>query len=283
MYLLLSEYLNHLAQERGYAENTIEAYERDALQFLNYHETHHKRMQSLSRREINQFIGELRKQGNATTSILRKISSIRGFYQWMGEKGFIKDNPFLMVELPKRTKTLPKILTVSDISRLLESELSLKEKVIIELLYACGLRVSELVDLQVQSIDLSGGYLRCLGKGNKERLIPLGDISIQVLRSYLTEANLDNADPLLVKDILKTPMTRREVWQQVKELGHLIGKEIYPHTFRHSFASHLLENGADLRVVQELLGHSDISTTQIYTQVSKSHLRNAHRNVFDRV
>jgi integrase/recombinase XerD len=202
-------------------------------------------------------------------------------------KGMVNDNPLALLELPKRRKTLPKVLTVGEISRLLSSEsLCLQDKVIVELLYACGLRVSELVGLPVKAIDLGGGYIRVLGKGGKERLIPLGDVSVMVLKKYLADTGLAGDDPLLAQlagadALFRQPMNRREVWKRVRDMKQILGREVSPHTFRHSFATHLLENGADLRVVQELLGHSDISTTQIYTQISKRHVKLAHRNVFD--
>lgn len=286
MYLMLSEYLNHLSQERGYSPNTLEAYERDILEFLNYHEAQKTKLYSITRREVNRYLAELRNRKNATTSILRKISSIKGFYEWLQIRGTLRENPMALLELPKRRKPLPKVLSVTEVSRLLSSnELTLQEKVIVELLYACGLRVSELVNLQVKAIDISGGYIRVFGKGGKERLIPLGDVSVMVIKKYLLETGLKSDDPFLINldghGLLKTPLNRREVWQRVRDMKRIIGRDVSPHTFRHSFATHLLENGADLRVVQELLGHSDISTTQIYTQISKRHVKMAHRNVFD--
>lgn len=287
MYLVLSEYLDHLSRERGYASNTLEAYERDILEFLNYHESQQVKLYQINRRQVSRYLGELRNRSNATTSILRKISSIKGFYEWMQIKGMLRDNPLSLLELPKRRKTLPKVLSVVEVSRLLNSErLSLQDKVIVELLYACGLRVSELTALPVKAIDMGGGYIRVLGKGGKERLIPLGNVSVMVVRKYLSETGLQGEDPLLVTfegkgSLFKTPLNRREIWKRVRDMKQIIGREVSPHTFRHSFATHLLENGADLRVVQELLGHSDISTTQIYTQISKRHVKLAHRNVFD--
>lgn len=289
MYLILSEYLDHLSQERGYAPNTLEAYERDILEFLGYHETQRVKLYQITRREVNRYLGELRNRKNATTSILRKISSIKDFYEWMQIKGMLQDNPLSLLELPKRRKILPKVLSVSEVSRLLNSEqLCLQDKVIVELLYACGLRVSELASLTVKALDLSAGYIRVLGKGGKERLIPLGDVSVTVIRKYLLETALAGEDYLLVTfggkgSLFKTPLNRREIWQRVRDMKQVIGREVSPHTFRHSFATHLLENGADLRVVQELLGHSDISTTQIYTQISKRHVKLAHRHVFDAI
>ncbi|WP_373532688.1 site-specific tyrosine recombinase/integron integrase [Vampirovibrio sp.] len=287
MYLMLSEYLDHLSCERGYAANTLEAYERDILEFLRYHENRQVKLYQISRREVSRYLGELRTKNNATTSILRKISSVKGFYEWLQEKGTLRDNPLSLLELPKRRKILPKVLSVSEVSRLLNcDQLCRQDKVIVELLYACGLRVSELASLPVKAVDLDGGYIRVLGKGGKERLIPLGAVSVAVVREYLSETGLQGDDPLLVGfggkgGLFKTPLNRREIWQRVRDMKHIIGREVSPHTFRHSFATHLLENGADLRVVQELLGHSDISTTQIYTQISKRHVKMAHRNVFD--
>ncbi len=283
MFLLLSEYMNHLANERGYAVNTLDAYERDLTEWVADVESAKTtvKLSQITSRQMNRFVARLRQKGNATTTILRKISSIKGFFYWMQHKGYIQQNPLAVLEVPKRIKTLPKVLRVRDIERLLNSpKLSLQDKVIIELLYACGLRVSELTQLTVEQIDLPGGYLRCLGKRNKERLIPLGELSLQLLARYISESHLKGNDPLLVQDLLKEPINRKEIWSRVKSLGELIGKDVSPHTFRHSFATHLLENGADLRVVQELLGHSDISTTQIYTQISKKHIKNAHQSVF---
>jgi integrase/recombinase XerD len=287
MYLMLSEYLNYLSQERGYAPNTLEAYERDILEFLNFQEGRKIKLYQITRRSVNGYLAELRNRQNATTSILRKISSIKGFYEWLQIKGILKDNPLALLELPKRRTPLPKVLTVGEVSRLLNSDsISLQDKTIVELLYACGLRVSELTSLLVKSIDMGGGYLRVLGKGNKERLIPLGDVSMMVVKKYLQETGLQEEDHLFPhyegsKPLLKTPLNRRDVWQRVRNMRSLIGREVSPHTFRHSFATHLLENGADLRVVQELLGHSDIATTQIYTQISKRHVKLAHHNVFN--
>lgn len=287
MYLMLSEYLNYLSQERGYSPNTLEAYERDILEFLNYHEHKKAKLYQITRRAVNQYLGELRGRQNATTSILRKISSIKGFYEWLQIKGILRDNPLALLELPKRRTPLPKVLTVGEVSRLLSSDsISLQDKVIVELLYACGLRVSELTSLRVKSIDVGGGYLRVIGKGDKERLIPMGDVSVMVIRRYLAETGLKDNAPLFPNldgkvPLFDEPLNRRDVWQRVRNMRHIIGRDVSPHTFRHSFATHLLENGADLRIVQELLGHSDIATTQIYTQVSKRHIKLAHQGVFD--
>ena len=281
MYLLIAEYLEHLDAERGYANNTIEAYQRDLLEMMGFLDDRKKAFHQFSLREATHFLAFLRQKGNSTTSILRKISTVRGFFSWLNEKGILHENPLALLELPRKTRTLPKTLSVSEVTLLLSKVAdSPLDVVILELLYACGLRVSELTELKTKDIDCTMGYLRCIGKGGKERLIPLGDISSQVLARYIAQRHLGPEDFLLCLDLTQTAMTRKAVWERVKHLGTIVGKTISPHTLRHSFATHLLENGADLRVVQELLGHSDVATTQIYTHLSKKHLREAHRQVF---
>ena len=283
MFLLLSEYLNHLAQERGHSPHTLTAYERDIAEFSDFYQDHAKRPGQITLRQINRYLAHLRQNGLSTTSILRKVSSLRGFYRWMEARGYVQENPFLVIDLPRKSHLLPRVLSVRDVQTLMtHPRLQPQDQVIIELLYACGLRVSELCQLTVGSLELKTGYLKCLGKGSKERIIPLSDVSIEVLRHFIQKQQLKPEDTLLsLPNMPGIPITRRALWQRVKELGSLIGKNISPHTFRHSFATHLLENGADLRVVQELLGHSDIATTQIYTQLSKARIRQAHRDVFD--
>jgi len=284
MHLLLSEYIAHLAGERGYSPHTLAAYERDIAGFIDF-QVNHERVHEITRQDINRYLAALRGSRLATSSILRKLSSLKGFYHWLNEKGILSENPLLLIDLPKRNKTLPKVLSVGEMNTLLNSKLPLRDKIMIELLYACGLRVSELTGLTAGQIDLSGGYLKITGKGGKERLVPMGDVSIAVIRRYF-EANSHVGSgprpdmPVLAIDGAQAP-TRRQIWHRVRHLGSLVGRKISPHTFRHSFATHLLENGADLRVVQELLGHSDISATQIYTQVSKRHIKQAHHRVFN--
>ena len=276
----LSHYLDYMALERGYAENTLQAYERDILEYLAFLNT--QPPETLSRRLVNTYMRELRNKGNVTTTIIRKISSMKGFYNWLIQNNRVQENPFEFLDLPKRMKTLPKVLSVSEVQRLLDStDLGLNEKVALELLYACGLRVSELITLQIQQVSLDVGYVRCIGKGGKERLIPLGEITVALLERFLQlcRKNVPPNSPLLSRENGKA-YSRFDIWRLMKQLGQQLGKNISPHTLRHSFATHLLENGADLRVVQELLGHSDISTTQIYTQISRRHIRSAYKSVF---
>ena len=196
----------------------------------------------------------------------------------------LKHNPALAIEQPKLPKRLPKVLSMKEISDLLQKDMSLIEKSILELLYACGLRVSELTDLVINNIDLNAKYLRCTGKGSKERIIPIGKKACNALKNYFKEREY-----IIKKYNLKTKycfikengkkLTRQDVYLFINSLGKNISKDISPHTIRHSFATHLLENGADLRVVQELLGHSDVSTTQLYTHISKKRLKDIYFSI----
>lgn len=275
----LSAYLDFLAVERGYSDHTLAAYQRDILAFLNHTQVEDAQV-SVSRREANAYLRHLRQQGNATSTIIRKVSSLKGFYNWLIREERASENPFAFLDLPRRGKSLPKTLTVREVEKLLSApDLSLAHKVAIELLYACGLRVTELVTLSAEQVSLAGGYLRCLGKGNKERMIPMGDVTRDLLAVYLDQVQRQPDQPLLVQPDGRV-FSRYDIWRLLKALGETLGKSISPHTLRHSFATHLLENGADLRVVQELLGHSDISTTQIYTQISRGHMKHAYHSVF---
>jgi integrase/recombinase XerD len=249
------------------------------------------------------YLGQLRQQHKATSTLLRKTSSLRGFFDWLLDmapklidldfKQLPVENPMAFLEMPRKTKTLPKGLGNADINRLftlLESDLpchnnltplnpslQYRNRVILELLYGCGLRVSELARLTFGQLNLQAGYLRCIGKGGKERMIPLSEPALNTIRLYCDSRPTQHANSLVLDGL-----SRYQLWQLVKQWGQMLGRAfITPHTFRHSFASHLLENGADLRVVQELLGHSDIATTQIYTQVSKPRLRRVHQSIFD--
>ena len=235
----------------------------------------------IQRSQITTYIRNLHEKNYSPSSIMRKIAALRGFFKWLCVNGYCNTDPTLTLELPKAPKKLPKIMTVNEIETILNQNLSKSEKVIIELLYGCGLRVSELVNLNINDYDLSGKYIQCFGKGSKERIIPLGSKAVSAIKNYLPER-----DFLLQKFRLDTKrllihkhgreMTRQDVYNFIYEQGKKIHKAISPHTLRHSFATHLLENGADLRVVQELLGHSNVSTTQLYTHISKKRLKEVY-------
>lgn len=277
MFQIIGEYLEYLELEKGLAQNTLDAYRRDLSEFAKNIDN----IDSVNRMTINGFIRTLREKKLAPTSVIRKTASIRGFFKWAYSSGLIKQNPASTLEQPKVPQRLPKVITIKEVEELLHENLTPLEHVIMELLYSCGLRVSELVNLKLTDIDLASKYVRCFGKGSKERIIPMGEIAKQVIKEYLPERDL-----LLKKYNLSTKrlfilpngrlINRQDVYNLIHERGKLIHKNISPHTLRHSFATHLLENGADLRVVQELLGHSDVSTTQLYTHISKKRLKEVY-------
>ena len=278
----LSEYLNYLEIERGLSQNTIDAYRRDLSDFLEFCLSKGvEEIQKIERTHINGYFLSVHEKKLSPTSVMRKTASLRGFFKWLCANEICEKNPALTLEPPKVPKRLPKVITLEEINKILSENLNKKEKVIVELLYGCGLRVSELVNLKISDIDLSGKYLRCIGKGSKERIVPIGSMALKAIKNYdkerefILQKNKRNTKNLLVTDCGKN-ITRQDVYTFIHNLGAKIHKSISPHTLRHSFATHLLENGADLRVVQELLGHSDVSTTQLYTHISKKRLKEVY-------
>lgn len=278
----LAQYLEFLDVEKGLAQNTIDAYKRDLNDFLEFCKK--EDLGEVQRTQINSYIRNLHENKYSSTSILRKIASLRGFFKWADANGIIKTNPTLTLEQPKVPQRLPKVISVQEIEEILSQNLNKTESVIVELLYGCGLRVSELVNLNINDYDLNGKYIRCTGKGSKDRLVPLGKKAINAIKNYLPEReyliqkyNLDTKQ-LLINGKGKL-VNRQEVYTFIHNHGKMINKRISPHTLRHSFATHLLENGADLRVVQELLGHSDVSTTQLYTHISKKRLKEVYFSI----
>ena len=271
-------YLEFLEMEKGLAQNTILAYERDLIAFFDYFGGE---IENISRQNINSYIYYLKEKKYTATSVARKIASIRGFYRWVCVSGLLKQNPTEFLEQQKLPKKLPKVLTADEMNKIFAQNLDLAQKVIVELLYGCGLRVSELVGIKPSDIDLNGKYLRCFGKGAKERMVPLNKNAIDALKEYYPQREyIINKFNLPTKDLLLHEngrnYTRQDVWKFIRNLGQKLHKSISPHTLRHSFATHLLENGADLRVVQELLGHSDVATTQLYTHISKKRLKEVY-------
>lgn len=279
-------YIEYLEVERGLSENTLEAYRRDLTAFSDFfNELGIEDFSDIKRNHINLYIKNLHDKKYATTSITRVIASLRGCFSWLAANEVISHNPALSIEQPKLPKRLPKVLTIQEIEQILQNQLSITENAIIELLYAAGLRVSELTELTLQNIDLNSLYIRCFGKGSKERIVPIGHKAEFAIKKYLKEReyiakkyNVSSKFLFLNNDGRK--MTRQDIYTIIHKLGNdIIHKSISPHIFRHSFATHLLENGADLRVVQELLGHSDVSTTQLYTHVSKKRLKEVYFSI----
>jgi len=283
MFNLLSVYLEFIEIEKGLSNNSIEAYRRDLELFLEFFISKTS-LDDFVRQDILAYIKYLKENNYATSSITRKISSIKSFFRWACMTGNSTTNPTLAVELPKRPRRLPKVMTIKDIEDMLSKNLTTLQIIILELLYSCGFRVSELVSVNINDINIANKYIICTGKGNKERIVPVGKIAIEKLKQYLSDREYYIAKyKLTTKRLLINPngrlVNRQDVYNLVHSQGELINKNISPHTLRHSYATHLLENGADLRIVQELLGHSDVSTTQLYTHISKKRLKEVYFNV----
>lgn len=276
---ILAEYLDFLEIEKGLSKNTLEAYRRDLSNFFDF--CNDIDISKIQRTQINSYVRNLHEKKYSPTSIIRKIASLRGFFKWACANEKTKSNPTLTLEQPKIPQKLPKVMTAEEINSILNQDLSKLHRVIIELLYGCGLRVSELVNLKINDFDLNGKYLECTGKGSKDRIVPLGKKAISAIKNYLPEREYNlqkynlQSKQLLINEKGKQ-VTRQEVYTFIHEQGKKLHKAISPHTLRHTFATHLLENGADLRVVQELLGHSDVSTTQLYTHISKKRLKEVY-------
>lgn len=283
----IAEYCEYNEAERGLSDNTIEAYRRDLSDFCDFLNNNSiDDVREIKRIYINLYIKNLRDRGLKPASVVRKIAALRGWFGWLMTNGDIVIDPAMTLEHPKLTERLPKVLTMDEIKRIFCLQMTLLEKAIFELLYASGLRVSELTELKLNSIDLNSDFVRCSGKGAKERLVPMGKSAEKAIRAYLKERDYiikkyGISSKYLFLQTNGRHITRQYVYVFIKKTAEQIGKKASPHTIRHTFATHLLENGADLRVVQELLGHSDVSTTQLYTHVSKKRLKEVYFAIND--
>ncbi|MDT2679102.1 site-specific tyrosine recombinase XerD [Enterococcus gallinarum] len=289
------DYLHYLTIERGLSQNTRKSYERDLEQYLTFlTEQHIKDWQAVDRVLILSFLQQLQQSGKSSATIIRMVSSLRRFHQFLRQERFTDHDPMQHIDSPKKQQKLPDTLSLSEVERLIETPdtkevLGIRDRAIFEVMYATGLRVSELIGLQLKDLHLSMGLLQTTGKGDKERIVPLGDLAIQWIETYLEEARpfLTRKHPeeshLFVNNHGKQ-LSRQGIWKNLKALVRKAGitKNVTPHTLRHSFATHLLENGADLRTVQELLGHADISTTQIYTHITKKRMTEVYKQHFPR-
>lgn len=282
----ISEYLTYLEVERGLSQNTVLAYENDILGFFDYFKNIAD-PNEIKRIHFSEYTVYLAQNGLLSSSVTRKIASIKGFFRFLAANKEIKSNPSLSVSSPKIPKKLPKVISYEEIEKLLKNRLTIKEKAVFELLYATGLRVSELVNLTVKNVDFKTGLIRTTGKGSKDRIVPMGKKAKEALSRYMKERNLllkakmgsgAESDYIFLND-KSEKISRQWVYNFIKKQGETINKTISPHTIRHSFATHLLENGADLRAVQELLGHRSVVTTQLYTHISKKRLREVYFNI----
>ncbi|CAM2773028.1 site-specific tyrosine recombinase XerD [Dolosigranulum pigrum] len=292
----LAEYIIYLKIERGLSANTVTSYKRDIEKYLTFlTEKKITQLDEVSRFEILDFLQTLRQSGAADNSIIRMVSSLRKFHQYLKRESIVSDDPMQLIDTPKKASTLPKAISPQAVEQLLEAPdtttpLGVRDRTILELMYATGLRISELVNLKLSDMHLTMGFIQTMGKGEKERIIPLGEIASQWLdhyldgaRVYLQDQSAETSEYVFLNSRGKG-LSRQGVWKKVKQLALEAGidQNVTPHTLRHSFATHLLENGADLRMVQELLGHADISTTQIYTHITKTRLKQVYSDYHPR-
>lgn len=286
----LKDYITYLKIERGLSENSINSYERDLMQYMTFLTRQRIDLfDQTDRYMILSFLQEQRLSGKSDNSIVRMVSSLRKFYQYLLQERWITHDPMLLVDTPKKGGTLPKIISTEEVERLLavpdlKTPLGRRDRAILEVMYATGLRISELINLTLSQLHLSMSFIQTVGKGRKERIIPIGDTAcyyvqlyLELSRDYLAQKS-DAEEPYVFLNLRGEALSRQGVWKKIKQMVVQAGisKDVTPHTLRHSFATHLLENGADLRMVQELLGHADISTTQIYTHITKKRLKQVY-------
>ena len=278
---LVREYLTYLQVEKGLAGNSLQSYRRDLARLADWASRAGKPVEELERTDLRGWIASLSREGLAPRSVSRATSAARGFYRFLMLDGHIKRHPAEDLDTPQAGTHLPRFLSEDEMERLLNvpdtaTEEGLRDRAIMELMYASGLRISELISLKPSDVDMDAGLLSCHGKGSKERRIPIGKSAARWLELYRA-ARLRRTrthDPRLFVNSLGGPLTRHTVWAAIKHYSERAGLEnVSPHTLRHSFATHLIQHGADSRSVQSLLGHSDISTTQIYTHITDRHLR----------
>ncbi|WP_066294035.1 site-specific tyrosine recombinase XerD [Bacillus sp. FJAT-29937] len=286
----LKDFIHYLIVEKGLARNTIVSYERDLKSYTKYLKNVEKltSLNEVQRTQIIHFLGLLKEQGKSSKTMARHVASIRAFHQFLLREKAADHDPSVHIESPQHERSLPKVLNMREVEILLDSpkandHFGIRDKAMLELLYATGIRVSELIGLNMGDVHITMGFVRCIGKGNKERIIPIGKTAATALNQYLQEGrnyfvSKKAQDDAFFLNHHGKRLTRQGFWKILKRLAAEAGieKDLTPHTLRHSFATHLLENGADLRAVQEMLGHADISTTQIYTHVTKTRLKDVY-------
>ena len=285
---LVSTFIHYLRVERGLSQNTMLAYRQDMQKFTQFLNQRQIGLKEVTRSNVVDFLCELYKRGLDSRSVSRYQATLRNFYRFCVTEGVLTEDPVSTIESPKIRRGLPHFLSIKEVERLLaqpdaSSPLGLRDKAMIELLYSTGLRVSELCGLRVSDIEMKAGCLRCIGKGNKERLVPVGKRALEIIQRYLAESRpillRNGTAPFLFLHTRSGKMGRIQVWKLLRHYGDLAGlrEPLSPHMLRHSFATHLLDGGADLRSVQMMLGHSDITTTQIYTHVVEERLKQIYK------
>lgn len=293
----VEEFLAHLAVERGASPNTLDAYRRDLGLYVEVMDSRSVTdPDAITRDDVSAFVARLHERGYAPSTAERKTAAVKSFHKFLVREGVTENHPTSRLPLPKVPVLLPDVISIRQAEELLSQAFKpgpagLRDRAILETLYGCGVRASELVGLDVTDVDLPGGFLRVFGKGSKERDVPVGGAAARSLNEYLVhgrpylrlKASTRPADPsALFLNVRGSRMTRQAVYRIVHAYGAVVGLDLHPHTLRHSFATHMLEGGADLRVLQEVLGHADMSTTQIYTHVDKHHLREEYLSTHPR-
>jgi len=283
-------FLKYMRSERGATVNTLKAYDKDLRQFLSFLRGDNLEIYSATRDNVRDFIMALTENRYNKNSVIRKLSTLRRFYTFMVKRGFIGENPLVSLFSPKQEKILPNFLTQTEMERLIENipldnPLGIRDRAIVECLYSTGMRIGELVQLNVSDVR-DDRQILIKGKGNKERIVFLGEYALKSLKRYLEEVRpslvRDDKEMALFLSRFGTRLTCRSIERMMEKYGIMTGKDVSPHTIRHSFATHLLENGADLRAVQELLGHSDLSTTQKYTHITLERLKEIYKKTHPR-
>ncbi len=286
---LIEAFLDSLWFEKGLSQNTLKSYRHDLQAFADWNDAKSLTFTRVSRADINQYLSHRLQKGLKARSTARSLSCLRALYRYLLREKLVSDDPTLRLENPKLGRPLPDTLTETDVEKLLaapdiETAIGLRDRTMLEVLYACGLRVSELTELRLGQINLRQGVIRIVGKGSKERLVPLGEEAITWLVLYFDDAREELLKKNFGEDIVfpsnrGVAMSRQTFWHRLRKLAVVAGiqKKLSPHTLRHAFATHLLNHGADLRVVQLLLGHSDLSTTQIYTHVAQQRMKELHQ------
>jgi len=282
---LVKEFLTYIQVEKGLSRNTLESYRRDLNRLEQWAAKTRLSISELTRADLRKWIAQLSREGLAPSSVSRAVSAARGFFRFLMLDGHIKQHPAEDLDTPQKFSYLPKFLTEEEIDRLfatpdISTPDGIRDRAMLELMYAAGLRVSEMVSLKQSEVDLHSGIVNCHGKGSKERRVPLGKSAIHWLQQYAALKAAFGKSPYQNLFLSRgKPLTRHFAWATIKSYAESIGiSNVSPHTLRHSFATHLLQHGADSRSVQALLGHSDISTTQIYTHITDQHLRTAYDN-----
>ena len=300
----VEEYLHYLSLEKNASPNTISSYRRDLSKYRRFLEEHAAADPATVTADlISRFVQQMQHDGLAARSVMRCISALKGFHRFLVADGISRQDPTETLDGPRRTRTLPAVLTQDEVNTILSQKklnrpeadpddtrnLWVRDRAILEVLYATGMRVSELITLHQSDVSAEGGVVRVLGKGSKERLVPIGPSALSWIERYKRDCRVRlhrrvGSDDVLFLNRTGDGLTRMGIWKIVQTHAHESGiaKDVHPHTFRHSFATHLLEGGADLRAVQEMLGHADIATTQVYTHIDRAYLKEVHRTFHPR-